>query len=358
MSTPYLFERVLCPSVEGNPRNGEGDIVLLADGRLLMVYGEFYGGGDGSAATLQGQFSEDNGRTWSGKHTVQENVGGKNVMSVSLLALPAGDVLLFYLRKDTERTLCTPFVRRSSDNGLTWSAPEPLVPPREPFYYVVNNNRAVRLRGGRLLVPACVYENWNRTGDRVFFSDDDGRSWKATAIHPFTHPEHGPLEPGVIELKDGRVMMWCRTGLRDIFACYSADGGETFGPWRALGLKAPNAPASMMRLPSTGHLLCIFNNHAIPRDYWGVERSPLTAAVSADEGETWRIAGDLEPDRTTAYCYTSITFLPDREVLLSYYMGRNVETVVDGAFKRRHYNLSHLKVAVFKEDWLYREAGA
>lgn len=355
MESPYVYERILFPAVEGNPRNGEGDVVALSDGRLLMVYGEFLGNSDSAQATLQGVYSADRGRTWGGKHTVQENIGQLNIMSVSLLRLQNGEILLHFLKKDEHMLQCTPYIRRSADEGRTWSAPEAVTPPRAPLYYVVNNDRLIQLRGGRILIPACVYDNGARTGDRLFLSDDNGRSWTAAAVHPFGDNEHGPLEPGVIELRDGRILMWCRTGLRDIHACQSTDGGERFGPWRPLGLPAPSAPASMARLPSTGDILCIFNSHAVPREYWAVDRSPLTAALSADEGDTWRIVGDLEPDRTRAYCYTSITFLPEQEVLLTYYHGRTVEEVVDGVFARRRLNLSHLKAAVFKESWLYRQ---
>lgn len=356
MKVPFRHERIIAPSVPGNPRNGEGSVVELADGRLLLVYGEFLGEADSAPGTLQGLFSADRGRTWTGKHTVQENTGVLNVMSASLLRLADGAILLHFLRKDAERVQCTPFIRRSADEGRTWSDPQAVVEPREPFYYVVNNDRLVQLRGGRILIPACVYEGGNRRGDRVFFSDDGGRTWRGGMLHPFGDNEHGPLEPGVIELRDGRVMMWCRTGLKDIHACESADGGETFGPWRPLGLPAPSAPASMKRLPGSGDILCIFNDHTVPPAPDGVVRSPLTAALSADEGWTWRIAGDLEADRTRAYCYTSITFLPEGEILLTYYVGRDVETVVEGRSVRRHLNLSHLKTAVLREDDLLPHA--
>ena len=53
---------------------------------------------------------------------------------------------------------------------------------------------------------------------------------------------------------------------------------------------------------------------------------------------------------------TSITFLPDNEVLLSYRHGRYVDTVEDGQFRRSAYNWCDLKVGIFKENWLYEES--
>ena len=154
MESEYIFERIVFPSGEGNPRNGEGDVVRLSDGRLLMVYGEFVGGSDSAPATLQGVVSTDRGRTWGGKHTVQQNIGQENVMCASLLRLQNGEMLLGFLRKDKHMLQCTPFVRRSADEGRTWSEPEPVTPPRLPFYYVVNNSRMVGGLQGRMAVPA------------------------------------------------------------------------------------------------------------------------------------------------------------------------------------------------------------
>jgi len=352
METPYLFEHIPFPAVEGNPRNGEGDVIELADGRLLMVFGEFVGPSDHSGATLQGVISEDRGRTWQDKHTVQENIGGQNVMSVSLLRLANGEILLGFLRKDEIRTHCTPFVRHSRDEGKTWTEPAPVVPV-SPRYYVVNNDRVTQLSSGRVLMPAHVMQDQEREGDAVFISDDAGKMWRRTDIHPFLpESKSNAQEPGLIELRDERLMMWCRCDLGQIYRCYSSDAGETFGPWGPMGLKAPCSPSAIKRLPASGNLLCIFNNHESPPAYWAVARAPLTAAVSEDEGETWKVVDDLEPDRTRAYCYTSVTFLPDGEVLLTYYHGRTIDTVEDGKFVRAHRNLTHLKVAIFKEDWL------
>ena len=354
MQTAYVFENIPFPAVEGNPRNGEGDVMELADGRLLMVYGEFYGGADHAAATLQGVVSADGGRTWQDKHTVQPNIGGLNVMSVSMLRLDNGEILLNFLRKDRQASACTPFIRRSGDEGMTWSDPRP-VAPVSSTYYVVNNDRLIQIKAGRILMPACVYDAGRiKEGDRVFFSDDRAKTWRMTKIHPFlAQSKSGAQEPGVIELRDGRVMMWCRCDLGQIYRCYSKDGAETFGPWEPMGLKAPCSPAAIQRIPSTGDLLCIFNNHAAPPEYWAVGRSPLTTALSSDEGATWRIVGDLEPDRTKSYCYTSVTFLPGGEILLAYYHGRDMDAVEQGKYIRRHYNLAHLKVGIFSEKWLY-----
>ena len=51
----------------------------------------------------------------------------------------------------------------------------------------------------------------------------------------------------------------------------------------------------------------------------GGKRTPLTAAVSSDDGQTWRHVRNLEDRADEEYAYTSITFHRDR-VLLTYYV--------------------------------------
>ena len=137
---------------EGNPRNSEGDFISLNDGRLLFVYTHFTGGsGDNSNAHLAARFSEDSGKTWTKEDlTIVPNEGGMNIMSVSLIRLNSNKIALFYLRKNSE-TDCLPIMRISSDEAKTWS--KPILCVDEPGYYVMNNDRVVKLKNGRMMAP-------------------------------------------------------------------------------------------------------------------------------------------------------------------------------------------------------------
>ena len=72
-------------------------------------------------------------------------------MSVSLLRLPGGEIALFYLRKNSLDD-CRLYLRLSTDEGKTWGDPT-IVHPRRA-YFVVNNDRVIQLRSGRLVGPA------------------------------------------------------------------------------------------------------------------------------------------------------------------------------------------------------------
>ena len=91
-------------------------------------------------------------------------------------------------------------------------------------------------------------------------------------------------------------------------------------------MKSPEAPATLRRIPATGDLLMVWNdNHEPGGDHSG-RRTPLTAAVSSDEGHSWQHLRNIEEKPDEQYAYTSLIFVGDR-VLLSYY-------IEDGKTKR------------------------
>ncbi|MFO7901383.1 MAG: sialidase family protein [Pirellulaceae bacterium] len=115
----------------------------------------------------------------------------------------------------------------------------------------------------------------------------------------------------------GQLTMWCRTDQARQYVSYSENGGETWSELAASNIVSPRSPASLERVPSTGDLLLVWNH----RDVANKEpRTPLTLAVSTDEGQTWSHEKTLETDPEGVFCYTAIAFV-DEHVLLSYYTG-------------------------------------
>jgi len=317
------IRRIVYDANEANPRYTEGSIVDLADGTLLFAVTEFTGGGsDFSAARIVARRSSDGGRTWSSPRVLQENVGDLNVMSVTLRRLgpphrwdaPLG---MFYLVKHGTDSLDV-FLRTSDDQGVTFG--EPVRMNQRSGYHVMNNDRVIRLSSGRLLAPIAYTEDVRQANHFIsscLISDDDGKTWHRGPGH-VDQPQRGAMEPGVVELRDGRVMMIVRTQLGVIAAAYSTDEGETWGEPFHLDVVAPEAPATIGRIPSTGDLLLVWNRTYDPSAGHGGERTPLTAAVSLDEGETWRHFRDLETRPDRGYAYTSLRFVGSR-ALLSYW---------------------------------------
>ncbi|MCA9070669.1 MAG: exo-alpha-sialidase, partial [Planctomycetaceae bacterium] len=127
-------------------------------------------------------------------------------------------------------------------------------------------------------------------------------------------------EPGVVALKEDRLMLWCRTDAGSQYVAYSQDQGKTWTKPKPSNIISPVSPATIERIPSTGNLLLVWNDHRdIPATLRG-KRTPLCAAVSTDEGQTWKHLKILENNPNGWYCYTAMAFIEDH-VLLAYCAG-------------------------------------
>lgn len=333
---------------KGNPRNSEGDIIELKDGRLCLIYTQFTSGsGDHAAADLAMRTSDDDGRSWSDDRIVVRRPGGLNVMSVSLLRLASGEIALFYLRK-TSKEDCRPLVCISTDEAETWSQPTVCITDKVG-YYVLNNDRAVQLRAGRLILPVARHQGPGQGRDTAgvimcYLSDDNGKTWRRSKDSFKGYAPNGQRitvqEPGVVELEDGRLMMFIRTNAGSQYICYSQDGGETWTKAQPSNLASPLSPASIKHIPWTDDLLCVWNDHSGIHEYPASRRTPLCLAVSQDEGKSWSRSRIIEGDPDGWYCYTAITFVKDR-ALLAYCAG---DKKIGG--------LNRLKVLAISRDWL------
>ncbi len=352
-----LSTLVLCGEIEtllviepgkGNPRNSEGDIIELKDGRLCLVYTRFTGGsGDHAAADLAMRISGDEGVSWSDDRIVVQRPGGLNVMSVSLLCLANEQIALFYLRK-TSKEDCRPLMCISTDEAATWSEPTVCITDKVG-YYVLNNDRAVQLRSGRIILPVAWHQGPGQPRDTAgvimcYLSDDNGKTFRRSKDSFKGYAPGGRRitvqEPGVIELKDGRLMMFMRTNAASQYISYSQDDGETWSKAQPSQLISPLSPASIKRIPWSGDLLCIWNDHSGIHNYPKGHRTPLCLAISKDEGKTWSKSEIIEDNPDGWYCYTAISFVKN-QVLLSYCAG---DKKIGG--------LNRLKILALSQNWL------
>ncbi|HET6575956.1 MAG TPA: exo-alpha-sialidase, partial [Fimbriiglobus sp.] len=252
-------------ATDANPRYSEGSVALLADGSLLYATTEFTGGAaDASKAHVIARASRDGGRTWGRPRILQENVGKQNVMSVTLRRMRPnavdGPLGLFYLVKNGPADLKM-YLRVSSDEAKTFG--EPVRVTGGPGYHVVNNDRVTVLSTGRIIVPVAWDDDISQKGGMHFvcfcyYSDDGGKTW-ARGAGSIDLPKRGAMEPEVLELKDGKLLMIIRTQLGHIATATSTDGGNHWGEPSWLPVTAPESPATIRRIPATGDLLLLWN---------------------------------------------------------------------------------------------------
>ncbi len=299
----------------GNSRNSEGDIIVLKNGDVLCAYSRFMKGTghDNDSASICTRLSKDGGKTWTQNDVeIVANEGGMNVMCVSFLRLKDGALALFYARKNST-TDCRPMMRVSRDEGKTWGPATQVVPDSENDYYVINNARAIMLKSGRILLPLARHpkkadgkNDWD--GELVvWFSDDQGKTWQRGAASFKTFDPKGKRvttqEPGVIELSNGRVLMYARTNHGQQWFYYSSDGGATWTKGEPSTLRGPCSPATIKRLKN-GDLIMAWNDSSVG----GVAglRSPLALAISKDDGKTWIHRRLLEGAPNGCFCYFAV----------------------------------------------------
>ena len=333
---------------ENNPRNSEGDFIELKDGRILFVYSHYFAGrgGDHDPAYLAGRYSSDGGKTWTSEDVkIVDREGTMNVMSVSLLRLKTGEIALFYLRKNSE-TDCIPMVRFSYDEAQTWSEARECITDKEG-YFVLNNNRVIQLKNGRLLMAVNLYNiaegsTLPKGSLWSYYSDDNGKTWISGELVP--NPENFlTQEPGIVELKNGNVLMIIRSNIGVQGISYSEDKGQTWSPVARSNIKSPVSPASIERIPSTGDLLLVWNNNAGDDPAIKGKRTPLTVAISKDEGKSWEKIKNIEDDPDGWYCYIAIHFT-DKDVLLGHCAGNRPQKT----------GLAVTQITKLSLDWIYQ----
>ncbi|MHB8863543.1 MAG: sialidase family protein [Pirellulaceae bacterium] len=182
------------------------------------------------------------------------------------------------LTPEQRKTELGVWMLRSTDSGVTWSA---------PYRCLVNSPHGpVQLTDGRLLYAGKAL--WEispeqvagRTG--VCESTDDGLTWRWLADLPVRPGDDSQQyhELHAVETADGQLILHIRnhnpTNAAETLQSESSDGGKTWS--------VPH-PIGVWGLPS--HLLRLRNGHLLMS--YGHRRPPFgnQARVSGDHGRTW-----------------------------------------------------------------------
>jgi len=288
-------------------RRSEGSFLRLKDGRLVFGYSRFFGNvGDNCPSILAKIYSFENGDRWVDDELLLARDSGntRTMMEVNLLRLKNNEIGLAYLVKQSDQLDCSNDYstilrfRYSSDEMKSWSDPVKIADGG-----IINNDRLIQLSNGRLVLP---FHGGSSVG--CYLSDNYGRLWRRNSGGRVKPKEGGAMEPGVVELIDGRVMLWARTQLGHQYASYSVDQCENFSPMKpVLDLVSPSSPASIKRLPGSAELVCFWNRSFDPKG----NRTPLSSAISEDGGSTWKNIKSIESRSDGYFAYTAITISGD-----------------------------------------------
>jgi len=285
------------------PAGRVAPIVKLKDGRLMMLAGR------------ASRYSSDGGRTWSKSENLNFTPRGPKGNINGAIRLKSGNLGLYTIRGWADPIEW--YV--SKDEGKSWQYVGTVKPANVrglPYH-----NTMIQLSSARLVLPVrdsaaghsglykstgCYgilggkkrkvegHAHWPEADFTwVHYSDDEGRTWKRSdreVIGWFKNGYGGMWpcdEPNVVELRDGRLMLFMRTTLGRIYRSFSTDKGVRWSLPEVTDLAASYSPCRIRRIPKTGDLLLVWNQISGDEIRAGYRRGRLSAAISKDDGKTW-----------------------------------------------------------------------
>lgn len=297
-------------------------LVTAADGSLIAVADKRWN----ALNDLPGHIdvmvrrSEDNGKTWSeAKVIAGENTETGYGDPAIVLDKKTGHLVCIYashngLWQSNKANRIRINVSKSTDHGLTWSAPNDItdqIYQNNWYGAFAASGRALQLRDGRIMfvVAARLTSNWGGAlSNYACYSDDGGETWSVSE----NAAESNGDEAKLVELNNGDVLMSIRNrdkGNRKF--CISKDKGVTWGrSYEHQSFPDPACNGDIIRYTSTkdgyekDRLL-----HSMP-DHNSI-RQNVSIWVSYDEGETWDVK-KLICNKYSAY--SSITILKDGSI--------------------------------------------
>lgn len=340
-------------------RQSEGTSVELADGKLLLAWIEFRkgeGDSDFFPARIVAKTSSDGGRTWGDYRVLAVPEPGEiSAFSPNLLRLRDGRLLFVYMRylsfakAKNKYPPATTVAMISSDEGRTFS-PLATIAAEQPI--TICNHTLKQLASGRIVLPLNRDQSEKGQSDHfeagLAYSDDMGRTWKQSETW-VDAPMRGAMEPHVEEIGDNRLLMVMRTQAGSIYRSRSSDGGQTWSAGEPLGVESPESCPELLKVPSTGDLLLIWNAAKYDpawASHFG-KRTPLSAALSRDGGDTWSAPRHIETDPGYAFSNPGAGFLSSGQLFVNYWTSKYTE-----AGYMSNYPID-LKAALIDQDWLY-----
>ena len=244
----------ICPSLE-----------RLSNGDLLVAYRDE----TQSRVCVGLTRSVDGGRTWQKQHTFSDGAGPGDedpfYGHTGMAQLESGTVLLPYIAHiGTPRQ--TVVLRKSTDQGYTWSDPIQVAPGpggAEGWIRPVSYGKIRRFQDGALILPLLGRKQGERYGRCGYLkSCDGGETWSEYVTA--AHGRHAGDENDFIQLPSGRILCVCRDpvnvqghGVGPLYGNWSDDNGLTWTELEMVSWSDPrhgHSPCFFMT--RTGTLVC------------------------------------------------------------------------------------------------------
>lgn len=384
------FAYLPAPTVQSHAAN----LLTLPDGRLGCVW---FGGTQEGVPDISIWFSalEPGSSQWSAAEQLSDDAT-RSEQNPILFTTPGfsgqGPALWLLYTAQKAGNQDTAEVRRriSTDSGRTWGPVETLFPANETGGVFVRQLPVV-LPSGRWLIPIfrCITtpgEKWvgNSDDSAVMISDDGGATWREHVLPGSLGCVHMNIQP----LADGSLLALFRSRWADfIYESRSTDDGTTWS--EPVPTELPNNNSSIQFTALADGRLALVYNHSQAdasterrlslydeidddglaaeqgqvtepvvtaagdreerRAFWGTPRSPMTLAISEDDGRTWPIRRNL--DVGDGYCLSNNS----RDGLNREYSYPSIHQGPDGALNIAYtYFRQAIKYVRVDPQWAYQ----
>jgi len=172
----------------------------------------------------------------------------------------------------------------------------------------MTRTHAIVLPSGRILLP-LYSDGYNVC--LVAISDDDGQHWRASK--PIVGL--GPIQPSIVRKKDGTLVAYMRDSGNAPYRAListSTDDGESWSPAIDTNILNPGSSLEAIVLKD-GRWVMVYNDTEDGRH-------SLAAALSDDEGKTWRWKRHIgrSDNREKSFAYPSLIQAADGALHLTY----------------------------------------
>ena len=257
------------------PRAHASTIVEAPDGSLVAAW--FGGSGEGRQDVGIWSSRRPPGGDWSPPVELYKEPGQP---AWNPVLFRTGETIRLYFKVGPSPRSWSGAHMESTTSGKQWS--DPVWLPAGMLGPV--RAKPIALAGGEILAGTSLetYRTWSSWME---ISADGGETWSKHGPILFGDRERdriGSIQPTLLEIRPGVVRAFFRTPRRlgKIATSLSRDGGRTWAPLELTELDHPSAGIDSLRLDD-GRCLLLYNPSPD-------RRTPLSLAVSFDDGVTWR----------------------------------------------------------------------
>ena len=261
--------------------------LVRTDGGTLLTVFECRQGTDWGATDVVLRRSTDEGVTWSDKQIVFSGEM-RSVIHNPILFADGGTVHLLCHRNYRQA-----FYLKSTDEGVTWSAPREITPAYESvldgYRWTVaaaGPGHGIVTRGGRLMIPVWLSKNLNEIYAHhpsvvtVLYSDDHGETWACGDLIPATPQMTDPNESVIAQLSDGSFLL-CLRHITETHLRILARSEDGLHNWHDFRYE-PQLPDCICAAGLTGDGRRLWLSNCPTEG-----RRNLTVSQSDDDGRTW-----------------------------------------------------------------------